>query len=199
MFEDLPKNRKDAKIIESLFYFTGNKCKNGHLDKRYTSKGVCKSCSLEQGRRYDSLNKERRSKQRKIERSKDPEKIKKWTKNWRDNNREHTREYSKQYRLKNKHTKEYKYKKAAADSARRARQRKALPKWVDKKHKKRIVEFYKKCPEGHHIDHIIPLTNKNVCGLHVLWNLQYLPASENIRKKNNFRQEDAIAYKIEKC
>ena len=66
---------------------------------------------------------------------------------------------------------------------RRARVRNACPKWADLD---KIKEIYKNCPKSYHVDHIIPLTNQNICGLHVPENLQYLPASTNIRKGNRF-------------
>ncbi len=59
----------------------------------------------------------------------------------------------------------------------------AFPVWANKE---RIAEFYRNCPEGHHVDHIVPLQGKNVCGLHVETNLQYLTAVENRRKSNKF-------------
>lgn len=64
---------------------------------------------------------------------------------------------------------------------RRAAKLNQTPKWADLK---AIEEFYKNCPKGYSVDHIIPLQGKNVRGLHVLENLQYLTKSENSRKGN---------------
>ena len=60
-----------------------------------------------------------------------------------------------------------------------------IPPWFESE-KKLIAEFYDNCPEGYHVDHIIPLQGKTVSGLHTISNLQYLSAEENMLKGNKY-------------
>ncbi|MFN9111785.1 MAG: hypothetical protein ACK5XN_17105 [Bacteroidota bacterium] len=77
--------------------------------------------------------------------------------------------------------------------ARQARKAKACPQWVDRS---ALAEFYKLARRltletgiKHCVDHIVPLKNKIVCGLHVPANLQVITVSENARKGNKFFPE----------
>lgn len=89
-------------------------------------------------------------------------KIRKNQKKWKDNNKNKLRGYS---------------------TKRKAAKLNRTPKWADKE---AINFFYECCPKGCHVDHIIPLQGKNISGLHVETNLQWLPAIENLRKNNKF-------------
>lgn len=60
-----------------------------------------------------------------------------------------------------------------------------IPTWYPSE-KELILKFYEDCPEGYHVDHIIPLQGTLVSGLHTLCNLQYLIAEDNILKSNHY-------------
>jgi hypothetical protein len=70
------------------------------------------------------------------------------------------------------------------EAKRRAKKLNATPSWLSKQDWTKINELYDSCPNGFHVDHIVPLQGKEVSGLHVPWNLQYLSARENIIKGN---------------
>lgn len=68
---------------------------------------------------------------------------------------------------------------------------KASPQWLTQEQLEQIKDFYilaKECEaltgDKYHVDHIIPLKGRNVCGLNVPWNLQVLPADINLKKGN---------------
>lgn len=63
--------------------------------------------------------------------------------------------------------------------------RASLP-WVRKGDiRQQLINFYSQRPYGYTVDHIIPINGKDVSGLHVPWNLQYLPWEENRIKRNH--------------
>lgn len=65
----------------------------------------------------------------------------------------------------------------------------AKPSWLNEYHELFIEEIYNLAVKRKlHVDHIIPLNNKLVCGLHVPWNLQLLTPTDNFRKTTNLTQ-----------
>jgi hypothetical protein len=88
--------------------------------------------------------------------------------------------------------KENRSKVAAIKAKYRAAKYQATPNWLTKKHLQEIEEFYTLAQElawlneGEvlQVDHIVPLQGKDICGLHVPWNLQILTKADNIRKFN---------------
>lgn len=82
----------------------------------------------------------------------------------------------------------------AKTQMRRARVLQATTQWADKEW---IAFLYSEC--GHmnqiglrgkfHVDHIVPLRSKKVCGLHTHDNLQIIPAKDNLSKLNRYWPE----------
>jgi hypothetical protein len=163
-------SRKDAKAACLKRYYTGKPCKHGQIDERRVHDGACCECQRVAYRKYSEDNS-----------TKERERKRSWMQEFRDELTDDEREaynnsfyerYPDSYKL-NAHVRH----KAFKD---------ATPPWVDMS---AIKDIYRNCPEGHHVDHIIPLRGimpdgSRVSGLHVPWNLQYLPARVNRGKSN---------------
>lgn len=188
-YENYPKTRTEAKFIGAKYYFTGMPCKHGHISLRKT-KGTCVEClkqeskmayearkeyfvqynktkGVENKKRYYAKNREKVI-ARALARAKEDQR--KYRQKWKKSNPEEVKAFT---------------------NDRRRRHKNATPKWLSLEQKSQIRKIYreaaglcKNAPKSYAVDHIVPLMGKEVCGLHVPWNLQILTAEENFKKNN---------------
>lgn len=161
-------SRADAKARGLTHYFTGKPCKNGHTAERFVSCRKCKECAVLECRaelRHSA-----------------------WSKAWRLANQE-----------REKATRRANYQRRKSEwpayvAKRRARKLHATQPWfgefddlvaVEAAHlaalRERVTGF------AWHVDHMVPLQARNVCGLHVAQNLQVIPAWLNLAKRNQLQ------------
>jgi len=123
---------------------------------------------------------------------------------WKQRNKEHCQEYFKKWASANpeKHlashataTENYRKKNpayyAAYTRTRKANKLSATPQWANLDAIKVEYDLAAWCTNvmgvPYHVDHIVPLKGRNVCGLHVENNLQVIPAKVNQSKNNKFK------------
>lgn len=101
---------------------------------------------------------------------------------WRKANPERFKEMRRAYAAKNSH------KLAAHVMQRCASKLKATPAWRNKFFIEEAYDLARRRTKAFgykwHVDHIVPLKSKIVCGLHVENNLQVIPAFDNVSKGN---------------
>lgn len=165
----------------------GTPCIIEGCDKPRTARGLCHN--------HYKMQPDQRVTTRTWRRKSYPEKKEKWlliNKHWRQRNPEYIREKTKKWQAANpekvaasikKWEQAHPEHKRAAGARRRARKIQAQPKWVSDAD---FLPIYAQRIHGTEIDHIIPLVHKNVCGLHVPWNLRLLTKKENRQKSNQF-------------
>jgi len=102
----------------------------------------------------------------------------------RERSRKHYKKNIEYYKIRNKkHYEENKNSYHFRSALRRKEVKIRTPKWANLE---KIKQFYLERKKGYHVDHIVPLQGKNVSGLHVENNLQYLTAKQNISKGNKY-------------
>lgn len=110
----------------------------------------------------------------------------------REARRAHQQRNREEYRRRNSaYDREHKPQRAAREAYRRAMKLNATPSWLTQQHKKDMELLYVerdklRSEKGimYHVDHVVPLISEVVCGLHVPWNLQVIPAIDNMKKSN---------------
>ena len=160
-------SKKDAISSGLQRYFTGKPCKNGHLAERLVSSNVCVECA----RDWYERNKERAIASAIASRAKNLDKVRAF-----DRSRKR-RPVSNAMR-------------AFHEAKRKSAKKNATPLWA---YLDDILSFYEEAAKltaktgvSHHVDHIVPLQGKTVCGLHVPWNLQIITLKENSMKGNRY-------------
>lgn len=158
-----------CKTEKKFSEFHKNKTKKNGLSN------VCKTCKKTLGKSHYRENKEKYSE---------------WSRSWRENNPSYMKKYLSEHYRSNK----YLY--FAYSAKRRAYKSDATPSWLTDTHLSEIKNFYWLAKdltgvsgETYHVDHIVPLKGENVCGLHVPWNLQVLPADINLSKGNKYAND----------
>jgi hypothetical protein len=183
----MPLTSTEAKRLGMSMYFTGVPCKNGHVTSRYASSAECFFCRKDKNQSvavkekqaaWSKNNHEQKLKvaKERYERNKvwqhlrgrtrwvaHKEKVTESTNRWLDNNIGMRAFYA---------------------NKRRSAKKYRTPAWANLD---AIKTIYANCPEGYHVDHVIPLQGKNVSGFHIESNLQYLSASENSKKFNKYQ------------
>ena len=158
--------RKEALSNGLKLYFTGKPCRHGHVSERYTVSVICRGCTTS---------------------SRVRDKNRKCAVNWNKNNKQKKADSGARW------AKENVGKTNARTNRYRASKLNATVSWGDPDAIERmyiVADFLtNKLGEPHHVDHIIPLQGKNVCGLHVETNLQVIPAKDNLVKSNKFNGE----------
>jgi len=180
---------------------TCKECGESNLDNFYyqnnNPRTYCKVCHIQRNR-----------KNLRTYRKKNSEVLNSQKREWYKQNTEHVKVYNKVNKSENReiyYKKHLLWKKENPEKAallstrnsakRRAIKRNATPKsWGDNELNQFIIEEAyelaqvrrKQTGIDWHVDHIIPLTNDIVCGLHVGYNLQIITSQENIKKSNTF-------------
>lgn len=156
-------------------------------------------------------NKDKYATRSKAWRDKNMDRAKETSKQWHEANRAHHNNQVRDWQQNNPDKQQLYYERPYTAAARkrwnqnnkglknfhtRLRQshiKQATPQWANMQ---AIKQIYIDCATitaqtgiSHHVDHIIPLTNDMVCGLHVHYNLQVLIATDNMSKNNKFMVE----------
>ena len=160
-------SKKEARDAGYKRYYTGKACLRGHFAERLVSTGTCVACGHDAATAYRKEHPEKHLQALKKQREKNKQERAAYLRKWKQENADRHCHHA---------------------QVRRTKKLQACPAWADLE---QIQSFYTEAARltevsgvKHHVDHIVPLQNKSVCGLHVPANLRVVPYYENLQKHN---------------
>lgn len=199
----------EAKASSLNLYFTGKPCARGEVSARRVSDGacICNKCTdhrrASKAARYEQNAEKNRETAKEVARQKRTNHRDAWLeekRKYREANRDKLLAKQRASRAgdvdahrerRRKYAKQNPDVERASCARYRARKSSASPGWNKEFDNFVMLEAVDLCRmRGNstgfdwHVDHMIPLLAENACGLHVGINLQVIPASMNMSKKN---------------
>lgn len=189
----MPASKAEAVSLGAKYYFTGRPCKRGGIAPRRVSDQMCTCLACERDRRDRNRSHYARSKSAILERKR----------GYYQKTRDVARRRQAKYRIRNAErikarqrewVRQNPERQAANNVRRKMRIRRATPGWHGEFDRFVEIEAFRlarlrKAATGFawHVDHMIPVKARRVCGLHVWQNLQVIPWLLNVIKGNRLR------------
>lgn len=164
------------------------------INEKFYRKLRCNSCERERGKIYDKKRTESGNSKLRAKKYYTKHKARRLESNkrYRNKNKEHVNKWHREYFTK-RYNNDSEFKEKMRIKSIKTDKRRNKDSILSKIFIKEILEVYKECRRltkvtgiRYEVDHIIPIKHKNVCGLHVPWNLQILTKHENSSKNNIF-------------
>lgn len=184
-YDDFNKNQKYCRTCQSIckkVWHEANKLKANACSKRYDEEH--KEEKAKRMKEWSVANRDRINTKKQEANAKNPSKNRQRVKEWKKSNPDKVKILRAAYEEK------YPYKKQFRKRLREASQLTALPTWANKFFMSEIYSLAKLRSKYTgivwHVDHIVPLRSRFVCGLHVEHNMQIIPATANLKKGNRY-------------
>lgn len=166
---------------------------NRHSGSRDGLRGYCKACHTAYSTRWIENNRERFNKRIRDDRAANPDKYRQWASAYRESDKAHYLSVKRAWVMRNgdkrKATVRKYHSSRHVEDLMRVRKRqaskvRATPAWADESAMRAIYEEARRL--GLHVDHLVPLRGKTVCGLHCEANLRPAEPTANKAKSNRW-------------
>jgi hypothetical protein len=187
--------RSQAKESGLKTYFTGKPCPRGHVAYRKTFSGSCVECSNESTKEWRSRSECHMANYGKSYRQRRGEDLlarkREYQRKWNAENKDEKSRRDSEYERVKRESGDVRFlaSRKAISKKYETSKMKAMPAWADNEAIQDmyfLAQVFRRVGVNMHVDHIVPLQGKKVCGLHTHHNLQLLAGPVNQSKSNRY-------------